>query len=137
MYPSCQTVPLFKNEEKQLRPLGVQNPLVRIWHREVVKFNKPEIVKFLEPQQMVLSTAGAAKLVNSVRMMLEIHPDFIAVQIDLKNAFNACSRAALIDQLEDEPTLHHLAWHAGTTLAPHIGLEAGGEKWGESGDGFT
>ena len=60
VYPSCQTVPLFKNEEEQLRPLGVQNPLVRIWHREVIKFNKPEIVKHLEPQQMVLSTAGAA-----------------------------------------------------------------------------
>ena len=44
--------------------------------------------------------------------------------------------AGLIEQLEDEPTLHHLAWHAATTLAPHIGLEAGGEMWGESEEGF-
>ena len=55
----------------------------------------------------------------------------------MKNAFNACSRAALITQLEEEPTLHHLTGHAANTLAPHIGLDAGGRKWGESGEGFT
>ena len=101
---------------------------MRTFHKEVVKNSKPEIVKFLEPQQLAMSSAGAAKLVNSVRMMLEQHNDFIAVQIDIKNAFNTCSRAALVEQLEEEPTLKHLAWFAATTLAPHIGLETGGKK---------
>ena len=137
VFPSCQTVPLYKNDQHQLRPLGIKNPLVRSIHKEVIKYNKPELVRFLEPQQLALSTAGASKLVNSVRLMLEANPDFVAVQIDLKNAFNACSRSALVAQLEEEPTLQHLAWHAATTLAPHIGLEAGGEKWGEAGEGFA
>ena len=137
VFPSSQTVPLLKNIMGELRPIGVKNPLVRTFHKEVVKHSKPELVKFLEPQQLAMSSSGAAKLVNSVRMMVEQHHDFIAVQIDIKNAFNTCSRAALVEQLEEEPTLKHLAWFAATTLAPHIGLETGGKKWGESGEGFT
>ena len=62
--------PLYKNVEKKLRPPGVQNPLVRTWHREIIKFNKLEIVN------------------------VESHPEFVAVQIDLQNSFNAFSRAA-------------------------------------------
>ena len=94
VFPSCQTVPLLKDSEGGLRPIGVKNPLVRTFHKEVVKESKPELVTFLEPQQLAMSSAGAAKLVNSVRMMLEHNPDFIAVQIDIKTAFNDCSRAA-------------------------------------------
>ena len=138
VFPTCQTVPLYKTSDMdQIRPIGIKNPLVRTIHREVINYNKSELVRFLEPQQLVVSEAGAAKLVNTVRMMLEANPDFVAVQIDMKNAFNACSRSALVKQLEEEPTLQHLAWHAATTLAPHTGLEAGGKKWGESGEGFT
>ena len=84
--------------------------MVRSFNREAVKYNKPEIIKFLEPQQLALSNVGAAKLVNSVRIMLEVIPDFVAVQINTANAYNACSRAALVEQLEADPTLQHLAW---------------------------
>ena len=137
VFPTSQTVPLHKNSDKEIRPIGVKNPLLRTVHREVITANKQELVKYLEPQQLVLSEAGAAKLVNSVRMMLEANPEFIAVKIDMKNAFNSCHRAALLLELENEPTLQHLAWHAATSLAPHSGLEGGGRKWGESGEGFT
>ena len=137
VFPTSQTVPLFKNTDKEIRPIGIKNPLLRTAHREVITTNKQELVRYLEPQQLVLSKAGAAKLVNSVRMMLEANPGFIAVKIDMKNAFNSCHRAALLKELEKEPTLQHLAWHAATSLAPHSGLEGGGRKWGESGEGFT
>ena len=42
---------------------------------------------------------------------------------------------SIIEELEAEPTLRHLAWHAATVLAPNHGLEIGGEKWGEQEDG--
>ena len=39
--------------------------------------------------------------------------------------------------LESEPTLKHLAWFAATILAPYSGLETGGKRWGETGEGGT
>ena len=63
--------------------------MVSSFNREAVKYNKPEIIKFLEPQQLALSNAGAAMLINSVRMILEVNPDFVVVQIDMANAYNA------------------------------------------------
>ena len=53
----------------------------------------------------------------------------------MKNAFNEVSRASIIQALEEEPSLSHLAWHAASTLAPSCGLEAGGVKWGGSAEG--
>ena len=43
----------------------------------------------------------------------------------------------MIEALEREPTLTHLAWHAATCLASHTGLESGGQLWGESGEGLS
>ena len=36
-----------------------------------------------------------------------------------------------------EPTLQHLAWFAAVVLAPSTGLETGGTRWGEQGEGET
>ena len=46
--------------------------------------NKPVLAEFLQPQQFAMSIGGAAKLVNSVRMLSEANPDFIVVKCDIK-----------------------------------------------------
>ena len=93
------------------------------------------LTSFLEPQQLCLSLSGGHKLVNSVRMILEENPTFVCFKMDLRNAHNEVSRAAIVEELEAEPTLRHLAWHAATVLAPDHGLEIGGVKWGEQEEG--
>ena len=82
-----------------------------------------------------MSISGGGKLVFSVRMLLEDRKDFVAVKIDMRNAFNEVSRAAIVEALEEEPTLQHLAWLAAVVLAPSTGLESGGKKWGRSAEG--
>jgi hypothetical protein len=135
---TVQTVPLFKTEQQNtLRPVGVRNPLLKIWHREVVLQNKSELKSFLEPQQISSSEAGAAKLVMAVRSLIELNRDWIVLKLDLANAFNENARRAVIEVLEDEPTLKHLAWFAALVLAPYSGLETGGRRWGETGEGGT
>ena len=62
----------------------------------------------------------------SVRMLAEDRRDFVVVKIDMKNAFNEVSRASIIEAIEEEPTLQHLAGHAGAILAPAYGLESSG-----------
>ena len=70
-------------------------------------------------------------------MMMEDHRDWIVAKVDVRNAHNEIWRAAILSALEAEPTLQHLAWFAAAVLAPHTGLETGGEQWGEQGEGET
>ena len=55
----------------------------------------------------------------------------------MKNAFNEMSRASVIEALEKESGMQHLAWFAAIVLAPPSGLETGGEMWGDSEEGAT
>jgi hypothetical protein len=43
----------------------------------VNRSNKLVLVSFFEPQQVVFSEGGAAKLVNSMRMLLEANPSLL------------------------------------------------------------
>lgn len=137
---TVETVGLFKTanqDASQVRPVGMRNPWIKTMHKEVVKQNKEVLTEFLEPQQLGMSVAGGAKLVHCVRMVMELNPSFICVKLDFKNAFNEVYRARVIEALEEEDTLRHLALHAATLLAPDSGLESQGYLWGEAHEGTT
>ena len=59
------------------------------------------------------------------------------MKLDIRNAHNDISRASIIEALDREPTLRHLAWHVATCLAAPTSLESGGELWGETGEGHS
>ena len=135
---TVQTVPIFKtSQQSTVRPLGLRNPLLKAFHRQVVTQNKAEVREYLEPQQLGLSVSGAQKLVFSVRGLLNQRRDFICVKIDFRNAYNEQSRRAIIDSFLQEPSLSHLAHFCAVTLAPVNGLESGGIIWGEAAEGDT
>ena len=135
---SVQSVPLFKDIlQEAIRPIGIRNPLLKTYHREAISSSKPELIEFLEPQQIGMSEGGAARLVHGVRMLLEENPNFICVKNDVKNAFNESARSATVEALDSEPSLQHLAWHAAVTLAPNHGLESGGRLFGSAPEGQT
>ena len=80
------------------------------------------LTDLLDPQQMELTQAGGAKLVHSVRMMLEYKREYVAIKLDIKNAHNEVARSSIIEALEREPSLRHLAWHVATCLAANTSL---------------
>ena len=45
-----------------VRPIGKKNPLAKAFYRQVVIQNKPDLVAYLEFEQIVLSKGGAATL---------------------------------------------------------------------------
>ena len=49
-------------------------------------------------------------MVNAVRMVLEANPTFVCVKCDIRNAHNEVARAAIVEELEEQATLRHLAW---------------------------
>ena len=130
------TVPLHKTIARTaVRPIGIRPSLSRAIHKVVTRSTRPAFTKYFEPQQVVLSQAGAAKLVMGVRMLAEANPSFVVVKSDIKNAFNAVSRARILEVMEGEEDLRHLVWHAAQTLAPATALAHGGKRWGEAPDG--
>ena len=137
---TVETVGLFKTAERhkeKLRPIGMRNPFIKTIHKDIIKQNKRILKEFLEPQQLGMSVAGAAKLVHSIRMTLEKNPNFVCVKLDFRNAFNEISRARVVESLEEEESLAHLAQFAGMLLAPVSGLESGGQVWGMAAEGTT
>ena len=136
VWGSVTTIPLWKTLEKAgLRPIGVSNPLKTIYLRRVIQENHGILTAFLEPQQLALSRAGGQKLVHGVRMTAEANREWPLVKIDMKNAHNEISRACMLEELEAEVTLRHLAWHVACMLAPDNPLETKGEVWGEQEEG--
>ena len=48
---SIQTVALFKSADRtDVRPLGLRNSLIKLFHKEVISQSVPEIREYLEPQ---------------------------------------------------------------------------------------
>ena len=79
---------------------------------------------------------GAAKLVVSIGGAVRANREHICVKIDLKNAFNKCSKAAILKVLEAEDSLDLVSF-AATVLAPDAVLESSGEMWGVAEDGVV
>ena len=130
------TVPLYKTiAMTAVRPIGIRPSLSRAIHKVVTRSTKATFTTYFEPQQVVLSQAGAAKLVMGVRMLAEANPTFVVVKSDIKNAFNSVSRARILEVMEGEDGLRHLVWHAAQTLASATTLEHGGKKWGRAPEG--
>ena len=135
---SLTTVALYKtSEQKTVRPVGIEPCLARTLHKIVNRQNQQALVKYFEPQQVVVSVAGGAKLVNCVRMLSEANPSFVVVKCDIKNAFNSVSRAQVLKVMDSEEELRHLAWHAALSLASPNALESGGKVWGQAREGAT
>ena len=96
----------------------------------------PAIREFLQPQQLGMSRAGPGKLVNTVRGMVELHPNFVCCSLDLSNCYNEQQRGATVEVLQVTPALQHLVTFAAAILAPEPALESGGRVWGDSNAGM-
>ena len=133
---SVQTVGLYKTDGG-LRPLGMKHTFIKCCHKEVFIQNKQAIMEYLQPLQLGQSKGGAAKLIFSVRALLDANPEFVCIRLDLKNAYNEQFRRAIIDVCQSIPALRHLAHFLAITLAPFSGMEYGGVLWGETGEGVA
>ena len=140
VWATVTTVPLFKTsqrDEEKLRPVGVAATMVRLFDKFAATQNRRVLQDHLEPQQLALSPAGGHKLVHIVRMVMEENRDWVCCKLDIENAHNSVSRACILEAVEEEPSLRHLAQHYAATSAAPTALESGGKVWGEGGEGLT
>eukprot|EP00966_Prymnesium_polylepis_P328368 7384176-Prymnesium_polylepis.1 len=68
-----------------------------------------EFASVLTPQQVAVGVQGGSSiLVHGIRVTMEHHRDFVAVKIDLRNAYNAMRCRTALRRLHAHPTLRHL-----------------------------
>ena len=86
-----------------VRPLGVGECLRRAIHSALVTQYKPVIGEHLWPQQIAIGIPGGmSRLFFGVRFVLEVHPEWVLVRIDLRNAHNELKRRAMLEPLAAE-----------------------------------
>ena len=60
---------------------------------------------------------------------MEENPTWVCCKVDM-------SRAAVLETLEVQPDLRHMAWYFAISMAAASTLEYGNKVWGEVGDGL-
>ena len=92
-----------------VRPIGIGECLIRAIHTSVATQYKEAFGAYLWPQQVAVGVPGGLSLlVVGVTLALELHPDWVAVKIDLRNAYNELKRAAILARLDAAETLRDL-----------------------------
>jgi len=85
-----------------VRPVGVGECLRRAIHSAVVSAQRPLLRDHLWPQQIAIGVPnGLSILIFGVRFLLEVHPEWVVVRVDLRNAHNEVKRLALVRRMAD------------------------------------
>eukprot|EP00973_Karenia_brevis_P005855 797497-Karenia_brevis.AAC.1 len=62
---------------------------------------KPSLAEHFWPQQVAVGVAsGISFVIFCLRLLLELHPDWVVLRIDLRNAYNEMKRAAVMRRLD-------------------------------------
>jgi hypothetical protein len=94
----------------EVRPIGIGECLRRTITRAVIADRKEVLAGHLLPQQVAVGVPfGIGLLVFGLRAMLEMHPDWVVVKLDLRNAYNEIKRARILQRLLEAETLKDLA----------------------------
>ena len=66
---------------------------------------RSDIASILEPIQLALSPGGSEAVVHMLQAALDLHPDWIIISSDIKNAFNTRKRSHILSSLFQEAKL--------------------------------
>ena len=124
MLAPIKAQPADQHGAPDVRPIGVGECLKRAIHGSLATANKDALRDHLWPQQVAVGIAdGISKLVFGMRLLVEAHPDWVVVKIDLKNAFNEIKRATVLERLCAVSGLRNLVpviWATSCPRAPNF-----------------
>jgi len=102
--------PIDPSGVPDVRPLGLGECLRRAIHTTVARDQRDVFEHYFWPQQVAVGVPGGLSLlILGIRTLLETRPDFAAVKIDFRNAYNEVCRAAVLRALEGSASLRGLA----------------------------
>ena len=92
-----------------VRPISIGECLRRAIHTSIATQYKDIFRDHFWPQQVAVGVhGGLSLLVVGIQLVLELHPDWVVVKLDLKNAYNEIKRAAVLARLAESDSLHSL-----------------------------
>jgi hypothetical protein len=104
-----KTLPSNDSDAPDARPLGVGECLRRAINTALLADLKPACADYFWPQQVAVGVPGGISLlVFGVRALLEQNPGWVAVRIDIRNAYNEIKRTAALRRLNDSEQLRCL-----------------------------
>ena len=132
--------------DPDVRPVAIGEVEVRAVGRAMAADAAEDFADTLAPQQLAVGIPGGISvLIFGTRCMLEMRPRFVVVRLDLRNGFNAVSRAVMLRRMAEQPRLAHLVpfmhalLHAPTDLfvsvAQRLFSGAAGATRGDSSEG--
>ena len=80
------------------RPISVGQVYRSLAGRCLVKVYKAETIQALGANQTAMQSNGTTKTAMAIQTHLEQHPEFIAMALDAKNAFNSVDREIMLEQ---------------------------------------
>eukprot|EP00973_Karenia_brevis_P054864 7627837-Karenia_brevis.AAC.1 len=112
-----------------VRPIGVGECIRRAINSALMADMKQSCATHFWPQQMAIGVpSGITMVVFGVRALLELHPEWAVVRLDLRNAYNEIKRASVLRRLDASPHLRALAplFHATHSISSPVFLAADG-----------
>ena len=101
------------------RPIAVGEVWRRAIHKAVAVSVRESAEGVFFPQQVAVGVAGGmSKMVFGMRLLLEAHPEWALVKVDLKNAFNEVDRVKVLRALSGFRDLRGLLRVMWATLQP-------------------
>ncbi|MGH3053723.1 MAG: hypothetical protein ACRDL7_01935, partial [Gaiellaceae bacterium] len=93
-------------EEQDYRPVGIGYTLRRVASKALIAMHAAELASACRPTQFACGRpAGGTELVFAIQALLDARPDFVAVKVDVKNAFNEITRRVILENLWSKPSL--------------------------------
>ena len=100
---------LRQGVEPDARPVAVGETDLRALCKNLTDNCSGAAARVLAPDQLAVGVSGGISvLIHGIRLVLEQHPTFVVVRLDMSNGYNAASRAVLLRRLASHPELEHL-----------------------------
>ena len=95
----AKLIALRKNES-DVHPIAVGSCIRRLVAKSVCLQMKEAIANYLVPHQYGVCTPGGSEMMTHlVQLCLQQHPDWVALKLDARNAFNTISRQSILSEV--------------------------------------
>eukprot|EP00973_Karenia_brevis_P036316 5008643-Karenia_brevis.AAC.1 len=109
MLAPIKAVAASAHEAPDVRPIGVGECIRRAINSALMADMKPCFAQHFWPQQAAVGTpSGISLVIFGVRSLLELHPNWVVVRLDIRNAYNEIKRAAILRRLNASSHLRTL-----------------------------
>jgi hypothetical protein len=93
-------IPLKGKDAGKPRPINIDCPFHKIAAHIIEARCREKVIDICGDNQLGNAISGGAEiLIHSVRTLLELHPEYGVLKIDVENAFNSISRSSVLNAL--------------------------------------